>query len=66
MRVLSRQTEHDANITRAQLEACAQACRSCGDDVKARPCWVQHCAACAEACRRCEQACRQLIDAIGR
>ena len=28
MRVLSRQTEYDANITRAQREACAQACRS--------------------------------------
>ncbi len=31
-RVLSRQTEYDAVVTRAILEACAGACRTCGDE----------------------------------
>ncbi|WP_344253825.1 four-helix bundle copper-binding protein [Pseudonocardia hydrocarbonoxydans] len=30
--VLSRQTGYDANVTRAVLEACATACKACGDD----------------------------------
>ncbi|OMQ13954.1 four-helix bundle copper-binding protein, partial [Modestobacter sp. VKM Ac-2676] len=29
-RVLSRRTGHDADVTRAVLEACAAACRACG------------------------------------
>jgi hypothetical protein len=31
-RVANRQTEYDANVTRAVLEACATTCRSCGDE----------------------------------
>src|SRR5699024_7266939 len=31
-RVLSRHTGYDANLTRALLQACIQACRSCGDE----------------------------------
>lgn len=31
-RVLSRHTGYDANLTRAVLQACAQACKSCGDE----------------------------------
>jgi len=30
-RVLSRHTGHDADLTRAVLEACAAACTACGD-----------------------------------
>jgi hypothetical protein len=32
LRVVSRQTEYDANVTRPVLEACVAACRSCGDE----------------------------------
>src|SRR3954469_22652974 len=31
-RVLSRQTEYDANVSRALVEACVVACSSCGDE----------------------------------
>src|SRR5688572_3773287 len=31
-RVLSRHTGYDANLSRAVLQACAVACRSCGDE----------------------------------
>lgn len=63
-RVVSRQTEYDANVTRALLEACATACKSCGDECSGHAEKMQHCKVCAESCRRCEQACRDLLDAI--
>lgn len=31
-RVLSRQTEYDANVTWSLVEACIAACRSCGEE----------------------------------
>lgn len=64
-RVLSRQTEYDANISRAILEACAQACASCGDECEQHgEHGMEHCRICAEQCRRCEQACRDLLQAM--
>ncbi len=64
-RVLSRHTGYDANLTRAQLEACAQACRSCGDECGLHAHMHEHCRVCAEACRRCAQACNELLAALG-
>lgn len=63
-RVLSRQTEYDANVTRPLLEACIAACRSCGDECEAHGEHMSHCALCAESCRRCESVCRELLAAI--
>ncbi|MEV4715045.1 four-helix bundle copper-binding protein [Micromonospora sp. NPDC049374] len=60
-RVLSRHTGYDANITRAMLEACATACKACGDECAAHADMHEHCRVCAEACRACEQACRDLL-----
>jgi len=64
VRVLSRHTGYDANLTRAQLEACVQACRTCGDSCQEHAEHMAHCATCAESCRGCEDACRQLLAAI--
>jgi hypothetical protein len=64
-RVLSRHTAYDANITRSILQACALACRSCGDECSSHAEMHEHCRICAEACRRCEQACNRLLDLIG-
>jgi Domain of Unknown Function (DUF326) len=65
-RVVSRQTEYDANVTRAVLEACIVTCRSCGDECQRHAeHGMEHCEVCAEECRRCEQACRALLEAIG-
>ncbi|WP_053718314.1 four-helix bundle copper-binding protein [Saccharothrix sp. NRRL B-16348] len=64
-RVLSRHTGYDANLTRAVLEACAAACKSCGDECNQHAGMHEHCRICAEACRRCEQACRELLDTLG-
>jgi hypothetical protein len=64
-RVLSRHTGYDATLTRAVLEACAAACRACGDECASHAEMHEHCRICAESCRRCEQACRDLIAALG-
>ncbi len=63
-RVLSRQTDYDANVTRSLLDACIQACTSCGDECEGHAGHMAHCRICAESCRRCESACRALQDAI--
>jgi hypothetical protein len=63
-RVVSRQTEFDADVTRALLEACAVACRTCGDECEGHAEHMAHCRVCAESCRRCEQACRELLAAM--
>ncbi|MEU2661366.1 four-helix bundle copper-binding protein [Micromonospora sp. DT46] len=60
-RVLSRHTGYDANITRTLLEACATACKSCGDECAGHAGMHEHCRICAEACRACERACRDLL-----
>ncbi len=64
LRVVSRQTEYDANVTRPLVEACVAACRSCGDECERHAQMHEHCRVCAEACRRCEQACNDLLAAM--
>jgi hypothetical protein len=64
--VVSRQTEYDANVTRAVLQACIATCRSSGDECQHHADHgVKHCQVCADQCRRCEQACKDLLAAIG-
>jgi hypothetical protein len=63
-RVLSRHTGYDANVSRSLLEACATACRSCGDECANHADMHQHCRICADACRACEQACRDLLASM--
>jgi hypothetical protein len=65
-RVVSRQTGYDANVTRAVLGSCIAVCRSCGDECEIHANHgMEHCRVCAEECRGCEQACQELLDAIG-
>ena len=63
-RVVSRQTEYDANVTRPLLEACIAACKSCGDECEGHGEHMAHCKVCAESCRRCADACRKLLSAM--
>ena len=63
-RVVSRQTEYDAGVTRPLLEACIAVCRSCGDECGGHAEMMEHCRICAEQCRRCEQACQDLLSAM--
>ncbi|GAA1349453.1 four-helix bundle copper-binding protein [Catellatospora bangladeshensis] len=61
-RVLSRHTHYDADISRAVLEACVVACKTCGDECESHASMHEHCRICAEACRACERACRELLS----
>src|ERR1700730_3374821 len=62
--VTSRQTEYDPLVIKPLLEACADICKSCGDECDRHAQMHEHCRVCAEACRRCEQDCRKLLQAI--
>lgn len=64
-RVLSRHTGYEANLTRAMLEACAQACRSCGDECRQHARTHDQCRICADVCQRCERECQDLLTAMG-
>ncbi|WP_019009411.1 four-helix bundle copper-binding protein [Deinococcus aquatilis] len=61
--VLSRLTQSNPEVLKAQIAACLTACKACGDECEmhAREMNMQHCAVCAESCRRCEQACEQVL-----
>jgi hypothetical protein len=62
--VLMRQTEPDWTLVRAQLQACAQACRTCAEECERHAGHHEHCRVCAEACRRCAEACDALLAAL--
>ena len=64
-RILSRHTGVDARFSRSVLEACATACKICGDECLSHAEMHEHCRICAEACRRCEAACRELLKSLG-
>lgn len=51
--ILSRQTATDPAMVSAALQACAQACKLCGDECEQHgQHGMEHCRVCAEACRR--------------
>ncbi len=62
--VLTRQTGYDASTSKTQLQACRQACATCGDECARHAEMHEHCRVCAEACRRCETACEELLAAM--
>jgi hypothetical protein len=64
-RILTRQTAANVDILRATIEACATACRACGEECERHAAHHDHCRICAEACRRCEQACAELVATMG-
>ena len=63
-KVLSRQTAFDTEMARVALEACARACRLCGNECEQHAEHHEHCRVCAEACRHCESACNNLLSTL--
>ena len=63
-RVLSRQTEPNWDILKAQVGACLRACQECGEECRRHADHHEHCRVCGEACRRCEEACADLLKAL--
>ena len=62
--ILSRQKATEPQMLRASLQACAEACRLCGEECENHADYHEHCRVCAQACRRCEQACNNVLSAI--
>jgi hypothetical protein len=48
----------------AALDACAIACRLCGDECARHAETMEHCRICADACRQCEESCSAAIESI--
>ena len=63
-RVLTRQTEYDAPVSKAQLQTCRQACATCAEECEAHAETHEHCRICVRSCRACEDACVQLLEAM--
>jgi hypothetical protein len=63
-RVLLRQTDVEPAVMRSMLEACIQACRSCGEECRQHSEHMEHCRVCADACQRCEAACEELMASL--
>jgi hypothetical protein len=61
--IVTRQTELDLAVLRAQVTACAEVCRACQAECERHASHHEHCRVCAETCRRCEDACRRLLKA---
>jgi hypothetical protein len=64
-RIVTRQTTPDLGLMRAMVEACTKACVVCAAECELHAAHHEHCRLCAEVCRRCEQACDDLLAALG-
>jgi len=62
--IVTRQTERDVGLLRAQVGACAVACRICGAECERHAAHHEHHRICAEACLRGEAACDRLAEAL--
>ncbi len=61
-KILSRQTEGDSGVIRAQLQACIASNRACAAECDKHANKHAHCRISAEACRDAEEACHRLLD----
>jgi hypothetical protein len=63
-RLMARPGQQDPDTLRAQLEACATACRVCAEECDRHADEMEHCRVCAEACRACADACDAMKGAL--
>jgi hypothetical protein len=62
--IITRQTELDLDLCRAQVSACLEACRVCGAECQRHAEHHVHHRICAETCQRCADACDRLLRAL--
>jgi hypothetical protein len=63
-RLIARPGKQDPGTLRAQLEACAIACRACAAECERHAAAMAHCRICAESCRACAGACDRMRQAL--
>jgi hypothetical protein len=61
VRVLSRPTPYDRDVTAAALRALDEVCRACYQQCQKHALEFESCQICGDACRRCAQACQRLL-----
>lgn len=64
-KLVTRRTGSNEAGIKAILEACATACRLCGEECARHAEHMEHCRLCADRCGRCEEACREAIRSLG-
>lgn len=60
----SRRTGSNHEVLRAAIQACAVACRICGEECERHAHQHEHCRVCADACKSCEQACNEALPQV--
>lgn len=63
-KLIARPGAQDPSLLRAQLDACATACRACAEECQEHAEMHEHCRICAEACRACAEACDRMKGAL--
>ena len=64
-RILSRQTDPDADTQLTALKACLTACRAAPPSASVMPTTMSTAVCAPRQCRRCERACADLLAALG-
>jgi hypothetical protein len=59
-----RRTGSNVEVLRAVIDACALACRRCGEECRSHAGHHEHCRICAEACERCASACEEALQDV--
>lgn len=62
--IATRRTGSNEQLIRSMLEACALACRLCGEECARHAQMHEHCRICAASCNRCETACRDALQSM--
>jgi hypothetical protein len=60
----SRRTGSNVELLRQVIEACATACRLCGEECAKHADQHEHCRICADACASCERACQMALPTV--
>jgi hypothetical protein len=60
----NRRTGSNEEVIRKMLDACATACRVCGEECQRHASRHEHCRICADSSRSCERACREALQSI--
>ena len=60
----NRRTGSNEEVIRKMLDACATACRLCGEECQRHASEHEHCRICAESCRQCDKACEAALRTI--
>jgi uncharacterized membrane protein len=63
-KLIARPGAQDQGLLRAQLDACATACRACAEECERHAEHMEHCRICAESCRECAEACDRMKGAL--